>query len=86
MDGTLIEFTSRALRDLNGFDAQVRARLFRAIEALRLDPHPPASKRLKGSETFRLRVGDYRVIYEVGEDSRLRILVLTVGHRREVYR
>lgn len=86
MDGTPIEYTSRALRDLNGFDAPVRARLFRAIEALRLDPHPPASKRLKGSETFRLRVGDYRVIYEVGEDSRLRILVLTVGHRREVYR
>lgn len=47
---------------------------------------PPASKRLKGSETFRLRVGDYRVIYEVGKDFQLRILVLTVGHRRESYR
>lgn len=45
----MIEYTSRALRDLNGFDAQVRGRLFRATEALRFDPHPPASKRLKGT-------------------------------------
>ncbi|MCK6525737.1 type II toxin-antitoxin system RelE/ParE family toxin [Myxococcota bacterium] len=86
MDGYAIEYTSRALRDLKELDMPIRARVFRAIEALRADPHPPASKRLKGSETFRLRVGDYRVIYEVSEDFTLRVLVLTVGHRREVYR
>lgn len=49
------------------------------------DQHPVQSRRLKGSPNFRLRVGDYRVIYSVDEAEE-EVLVVAVGHRREVYR
>ncbi|MEO9224150.1 MAG: type II toxin-antitoxin system RelE/ParE family toxin, partial [Acidimicrobiales bacterium] len=44
----------------------------------------PASRRLRGRPGFRVRVGDYRIIYTVADDV-LQIVVVTVGHRREIY-
>lgn len=56
------------------------------IELLAENPRPPAAKRLVGGEReWRVRTGDYRVIYEIN-DGVLVILVLSVGHRREIYR
>ncbi|WP_062530490.1 type II toxin-antitoxin system RelE family toxin [Demequina rhizosphaerae] len=72
---------SRALRRIHPRD---QARLYAAIELLARDPRPPASRPLVGSDYFRVRVGDYRVIYSI-DDGRLLILVLALGHRRQVY-
>ena len=56
-----------------------------AIELLSENPRPPACIALKGEDSvYRVRVGDYRIIYEV-RDQLLLIQVVTVGHRREVY-
>ncbi|MGI8966712.1 MAG: type II toxin-antitoxin system RelE family toxin [Limisphaerales bacterium] len=48
-------------------------------------PRPSDVKKLKGRSAWRIRVGDYRVIYEI-HDRILRIIVVTIGHRREIYR
>ena len=49
------------------------------------DPHPAQSKRLKGSPTFRLRVGDYRIIYSVDDEAEM-VTIRAIGHRRDIYR
>ncbi|MBI3329794.1 MAG: type II toxin-antitoxin system RelE/ParE family toxin [Nitrospinae bacterium] len=56
-----------------------------AIRALAQDPRPPGSLKLTGRDGWRIRVGDYRVIYEV-DDTQHAVTVLHVGHRRDVYR
>ncbi|CAN5786956.1 type II toxin-antitoxin system RelE/ParE family toxin [soil metagenome] len=60
-------------------------RLRQAISQLSVDPYPHNSLKFQGRVGHRLRVGDYRVIYEVDEDRRL-ISILQAGHRKDVYR
>jgi mRNA interferase RelE/StbE len=61
-------------------------RMARALTALGDDPHPAGSRKLTGfDDVFRLRVGRYRVIYSV-EGRRLLVIVLKIGHRKDVYR
>jgi mRNA interferase RelE/StbE len=55
------------------------------IEALAHTPRPPGAIRLTGGDAYRIRVGDYRIIYAVA-DELLVVLIVKVGHRREVYR
>lgn len=75
-----------AARQLRKFDPQVRRRIQAAIELLASEPKPPASTRLVGgSGEWRVRTGNYRIVYEI-EDDRLLVLVLSVGHRREIYK
>lgn len=60
-------------------------RILDAVEQLVLNPYPPSCVKLSGSDqAFRIRVGDYRVIYEVFQDV-LMIEVIKIGHRRDVY-
>ena len=74
-----------AARQLRKFDPQVRRRLQAAIELLATEPRPPAATRLVGGAgEWRVRTGDYRIVYEI-EEERLLVLVLSVGHRREIY-
>ncbi len=74
-----------AARQLRKFDPQVRRRVQAAIELLADDPRPPTATRLVGGAgEWRVRTGDYRIIYEI-EGNRLLVLVLNVGHRREIY-
>jgi mRNA interferase RelE/StbE len=81
-----IEFATSALREFKALDRAVQRRIATHIDELAGNPFPPGSKKLKGSpDHYRIRVGDYRVIYRV-EGKRLTILVLKIGHRREVYR
>jgi mRNA interferase RelE/StbE len=81
-----IEWQPKALKALRRIDNVDRERLIRASQALGLDPFPPASRRVIGpDDVFRIRVGPYRLLYTV-ENTRLLVLVLTVGHRRDVYR
>jgi mRNA interferase RelE/StbE len=61
------------------------ARVRGAIELLARDPRPPASRQLRGREGRRVRVGDYRILYTV-RDEVLLIVVVDIGHRRDIYR
>lgn len=80
-----IELRPAALRALKKVDRQNQARIRGAIALLSADPRPPGAKALRGRDALRIRVGDYRIIYTV-QDDRLLIVVVTLGHRREVYR
>ena len=74
-----------AARQLRKFDPVVRRRLQAAIELLAVDPRPPAATRLVGgSGEWRVRTGDYRIVYDINDDE-LVVLVLRMGHRREIY-
>ena len=74
-----------AARQLRKFDPQVRRRVQAAIELLAEDPRPPAATRLVGGAgEWRVRTGDYRIVYEIHQDQLL-VLVLNLGHRREIY-
>lgn len=75
-----------AARQLRTFDPHVRRRIQGVLELLADEPRPPSATRLVGgSGEWRVRTGDYRIVYEIQDDILL-ILVLAVGHRREVYR
>lgn len=81
-----IEVTPAALRQLRKLDPRARRRIQAAIELLAEQPRPPAATMLVNSDgAWRVRIGDYRVIYDI-EDDRLIVLVLAAGHRRETYR
>lgn len=60
-------------------------RILSAIEQLADDPRPPQSKKLSGQERFRIRQGNYRILYTI-EDNQLVVCVVKVGNRRDVYR
>lgn len=86
MDTYQIEWRKSALRELKRVDRSVVPRIVSAVESLRTEPRPVDARKLRGSQqTFRVRVGDYRVVYEVSE-SRLVIQIVRVRHRRDVYR
>ena len=74
-----------AARQSRKFDPQARRRIQAAIELLATEPRPPAATRLVGGAgEWRVRTGDYRIVYEIQEE-RLLVLVLSAGHRREIY-
>jgi mRNA interferase RelE/StbE len=79
-----IELRPAAVRALRKLDPPVRRRLQGAIALLGQDPRPPAARALKGRPGLRVRVGDYRIIYTVADDMLL-VVVVTLGHRGEVY-
>lgn len=79
-----IELRPAAIRALRKLDPTVRHRVQGAIALLAQDPRPPAARALQGRPGLRVRVGNYRIIYTVADDVLL-IVVVTVGHRREVY-
>ena len=60
-------------------------RLVEAIRKLRSDPRPEGVRKLSGRNAWRIRVGDYRAIYEINDDQS-KVLIVVVGHRKEVYR
>jgi mRNA interferase RelE/StbE len=81
-----VEFSTAAERQFKGLPRSVQARVTSRVDRLAEDPRPPGSKRLSGSQDlYRIRIGDYRVIYAI-EHEVLLVLVLKIGHRREVYR
>jgi mRNA interferase RelE/StbE len=81
-----VELTPAAARRLKKLDPVARARIRGVIELLHGDPRPPAATQLVGgSGEWRVRTGDYRVIYDI-DDHIVRILVLASGHRNDIYR
>lgn len=80
-----VELKPVATKWLIRCEPKIRLRIESALAALQEDPIPRGAKRLVGNDNFRLRVGDYRIIYEF-RDSQVLVLVLRIGHRREVYK
>ena len=80
-----VEIEPPARRALAKLPHQVAERIIRRIEVLAEDPRGMGAVKLSGHNAYRVRVGDYRIIYAVLDD-RMLILVVEVGHRREVYR
>ncbi|TET69067.1 MAG: type II toxin-antitoxin system RelE/ParE family toxin [Candidatus Zixiibacteriota bacterium] len=75
----------RAQKELGKLPTGAYKRVREAVYRLGEDPRPKDSRKLTGREGWRIRVGEYRVIYEVDEKEET-VLVLHVGHRRDVYR
>jgi mRNA interferase RelE/StbE len=81
-----VEVAPAAVRQLRKLPPEARRRIQAAVELLAETPRPPGAKKLSGSSgDWRVRTGDYRIIYEI-QDDRLIVLVVAVGHRREIYR
>lgn len=81
-----VRYEWEAERAIDALDPSVRRRILLAIGNLARDPRSaPNVKPMKGDDRYRLRVGDWRVIYTL-HDAVLMVLVVQVGHRREVYR
>jgi len=81
-----VSFRPAAGRDLKALQEVDQKRIGAKIDALAKNPRPPGSKMLQGEERYMcLRVGTFRVIYDV-RDEELLVLVIRIAHRREVYR
>ena len=77
---------ARAERDLRRLAAEPFRRVVDGIRSLADDPTPPGCRKITGSENdWRIRVGSYRVIYEIDDEAR-QVRIMRVRHRREVYR
>lgn len=81
-----IRFGTSAGRTLQKLDLSWRVRISRAIDGLAENPFPQGARKLKGEErSYRIRIGDYRVVYDVLQDVVV-VLILRIGHRKDVYR
>jgi mRNA interferase RelE/StbE len=81
-----IEFSRQADKQLNDLDKDLQQQISTEINALSEEPRPSGSRKLKGSkDLYRLRVRDYRVIYQI-QDKKLLVLIVKIKHGREVYR
>ena len=81
-----IEWKQSAQKELKKLQKKTISRILQIIETLPDKPHPPGSRKLHGAEyTYRLRAGNYRIIYSVYSDI-LMIEIVRIGHRREIYR
>lgn len=81
-----IEVSATAEKQIRKLNKADQIRVLRAIQNLAKEPRPPGTRKLRGYEdVYRIRVGTYRILYSI-ESGRLLIIVLKVGHRRDVYR
>ncbi len=72
-------------KEMDRLPDEIANRILARLAGLETHPRPADVKKLKGRDAWRIRVGDYRVIYEI-HDRVLQIIIVTIGHRREVYR
>ncbi|MBE9155424.1 type II toxin-antitoxin system RelE/ParE family toxin [Nodosilinea sp. LEGE 06152] len=80
-----VQFRASAAKEFRKLTLDIRGRLQKAIDGLKTEPRPAATKKLAGEASlYRIRVGDYRVIYEIDDTNQL-IVVTRVRHRRDVY-
>ena len=80
------EYKTSARKELDALPGNVQVRISAAVDDLEDNPRPPGCKKLKGRDNeYRIRVGDYRIVYEV-HDAVLIVLVIGFGHRSGVYR
>jgi mRNA interferase RelE/StbE len=80
-----VEIEQRALKSLAKIPTNDRRRVIVAIDKLAVSPRPIGAKKLTGREAWRIRIGNYRILYEI-HDRICYVLVVDVGHRKEIYR
>lgn len=80
-----VEVETRARREFHNLPNDVRERIEEVIDDLQENPRPPGAKSLIGKEGYRIRKGDYRILYTVDDKSHV-VSVYRIGHRRDVYR
>jgi len=80
-----VVISRKVRKDFKRIPPQDAMRILEAIQALADAPRSPDSKKLKGEELYRIRIGGYRVVYEI-RDEELVVIVVKVGHRKDVYR
>ena len=80
-----VVYRQSAERELRRIPREDILRIARRIEALGENPRPPGVMRLSGADGYRIRQGDWRVVYLVDDDAK-RVDIVKIGHRREVYR
>jgi len=78
-------FKQSVAKDLRPIPKKEVARILKRIEALKVVPRPSGVEKLSGQELYRIRQGVYRILYEIKNDE-LVIIVVKIGHRRDVYR
>ena len=80
-----LEIKRSAAKELGQLPPKDQGRVVARIQALADDPRPPGAEKLSGQERYRIRQGDYRILYEI-EDQVLCVMVVKIGHRRDVDR
>ena len=80
-----LAFKRSVAKDLRDLPKQDVKRILQRIRSLIDDPRPPGGERLSGQQRYRVRQGIYRIVYEIRDDVLL-VVVVKVGHRRDVYR
>ena len=81
-----IEVSATAEKQIRKLQREDQVRVLRAIRALAPEPNPPGSRKVRGYEdVFRIRAGTYRILYRI-VGRRLLVIILKIGHRREIYR
>ncbi|MBF0458159.1 MAG: type II toxin-antitoxin system RelE/ParE family toxin [Nitrospirae bacterium] len=75
----------RAQKELSGLSGAVFKDIKQSIQSLVNEPRPHGCKKLSGREGWRIRIGDYRIIYEI-DDNRKDVTILDIGHRKDIYR
>jgi len=79
-----IYFKKSALKDIEKIPDKDLKRIIKKIETLSEDPRPPGHEKLSDQEKYRIRQGNYRIIYSI-QDDKLTVWIIKVGHRRDVY-
>lgn len=74
-----------AAKELEALPLKNRRRIVARIQGLAAKPRPHGSEKLTGEERYRIRQGDYRILYVIADEER-RVTVIKIGHRRDVYR
>lgn len=72
-------------KQLNTLPQELKQRILKALVQLQEEPRPVNSLQMKGGQGFRLRIGDYRVLYDIDDSSQI-VNLRRIGHRREIYR
>jgi mRNA interferase RelE/StbE len=80
-----ISFLASAEKELLRLETKLRLNIFHKIGLLRVDPYGQNSQKLAGGKGYRIRIGNYRVVYTVDKKRNV-ILIIKIGHRREIYR
>jgi mRNA interferase RelE/StbE len=78
-------FKKSVAKDLRALPSKDIGRILKCFEKLEKNPRPPGCEKLSGQARYRVRLGAYRIIYEISDDA-LMVCVVKVGHRRDVYR
>lgn len=85
MEKYKIEFKKSAVKELNAIPRKDLAKIVSRIKTLSFNPRPQDCIKLTNREDYRIRVGNYRIIYSIN-DTILIILIIKIGHRKEIYR